>query len=86
MAVPLLGFTVPGTASATRAAAPDVVQASLAAGWIYWATYRDVASCVYTGDLLAYPGSPIYAAYYCEEGYSTIGNYFYYELFLYKKF
>jgi len=78
----MVGLALPGTASASTTPS----KAALAAGWIYWSTYPDAASRVVTGATLAYPGSPIYAAYYCEEEYHTIGNYFSYELFLYKRF
>jgi hypothetical protein len=71
LAVPLVGLAAPGTASA-------------APGWVYWATYPDAVSCILTGNTLAYPGSPIYAAYYCEE--EVNGSFVKYELFLYKRF
>lgn len=90
-AAPLLGLVVPSPAGAAPANVPGAVAtkaeySAQAAGWVYWASYRDAASCLYFGRTLAYPGSPIYAAYYCEEEYRSVGNYFEYELFLYKKF
>jgi hypothetical protein len=93
LALSLLGLALPATASAapagstsTSATSTSANSARPAAGWIYWSTYSSAASCIATGSILAYAGSPIYAAYYCEEEYSTVGNVFSYELFLYKRF
>ncbi|MGN9909956.1 hypothetical protein ACTMTJ_20620 [Phytohabitans sp. LJ34] len=81
LAVPLMGLASPGTASAGAPGAA-ASKSALAEGWIYWSWYPDATSCILTGATLAYPGSPIYAAYYCEEDYNPLR----YELFLYKRF